>query len=39
MKTGVNMLHQDTINLIQNLSKGNKDFDDNVKAFLTFGGS
>ena len=31
------MLHQDTINLIQNLSKGNKDFDDNVKAFLTFG--
>ena len=31
------MLHQDTINLIQNLSKSNKDFDDNVKAFLTFG--
>ena len=31
------MLNQDTINLIQNLSKGNKDFDDNVKAYLTFG--
>ena len=30
------MLNQDTINLIQNLSKGNKDFDDNMKAFLPF---
>lgn len=31
------MLNQDTITLIQNLSKNNNDFDDNVKAFLTFG--
>ena len=31
------MLNQDTINLIENLSKNKNDFDDNVKAFLTFG--
>jgi len=31
------MLNQDTINLIQNLSKSPKDFDDNMKAVLTFG--
>jgi hypothetical protein len=31
------MLNQDTLNVIQNLSKSPKDMDDNVKAFLTFG--
>lgn len=31
------MLNQNTLNVIQNLSKSPKDMDDNVKAFLTFG--
>ena len=31
------MLNQDTLTIIQNLSKGPQDMNDNVKAFLTFG--
>ena len=30
------MLNQDTLTIIQNLSKGPQDMNDNVKAFLTF---